>query len=195
MTSSIPTRRRERGYLLLETVCAMAVLSITTLAIHAALRQAALTRAQARDFTHARFLLEKLVSELEVQPVLFEETKEGAFKNEFARFRWKTEVKYLDLPQPPIPADIPPQQRGEFELPVSKIGKVVGTVRWERGGREYEETLQTLVDPDRLFIVQEERQAFEDAPASQQRGAQRGLGQQPGSRMQPGAAQGPVSPR
>ena len=51
------------GYIFVETVVAMGLLSLSAFVIQNALRQAMITRAQAQDITSARFLLEKISGE------------------------------------------------------------------------------------------------------------------------------------
>ncbi|UCC16519.1 MAG: hypothetical protein JSU58_09150, partial [Dehalococcoidales bacterium] len=65
------------------------MLSIGLVAVNRAFGEALLVRAQARDYTQARFLLEERMGELELQPVLAEGTASGNFGKEFPRFRWE----------------------------------------------------------------------------------------------------------
>ena len=64
--------RRKEGWVLIETLVAMVLLSVGVLAINRALRESLQTRAIAKDYTTARFLLDEKMGELEMQPVLNE---------------------------------------------------------------------------------------------------------------------------
>lgn len=143
------------GYMLLEAICAMAVLSISMIAIHAGMRQAALTRAQARDYTQVRSLLQELLAAQEVQTTLFEGVKEGQYEGELDRFRWRTQVEYLPLPANNVPV-VAPSRRGGRQKPVIQasgaMGRVTVSVKWTRGGREFSESLQTLVGQEKLYL-------------------------------------------
>ena len=62
------TSRSKAGYILVETVVAMVVLSIGIMTIQSSLRQIIIASGQARDYTQARFLLEELVEKLLFEP-------------------------------------------------------------------------------------------------------------------------------
>ena len=72
------------GYVMVETVVAMGLLSVSMVAIHGAVRQTVIARGQAQDYTIARFLLEEIVakagaSSAEARKALINENKEAAF--------------------------------------------------------------------------------------------------------------------
>jgi hypothetical protein len=145
-------KRHGHGYMLMEALCAMAVLSISMVAIHGALRQASITRAQARDYTQVRFLLQDRMSELELQPMLAAGKWTGVYDGDLSRFSWETSVERvpiapprLDSPPPiPVPGGPPPLE------PVVEMGRLTVTVRWTRSGQTFSETVQTLVGPERF---------------------------------------------
>lgn len=143
----------------METVVAMAVLSIGIVTIHRALHQAALTRAQARDMTQARFLLERRMAELKLQPFFEEGTQSGGFGPDFPRFQWQTKVSEAKLPDP-VPPDSPgPPELRNLKLPAPFLGKLTVTVRWTTAQQPYEESLETLISPDTIL------ESSADAPA------------------------------
>lgn len=156
---------RRSGYILFEAVAAMAVLSIGVFGAQSAIRQATLTRAQAADFTMARFLLEQVTSETEIQPYLLIGAEEGQFSGDYARFHWKREVSAPRFPQPELPPPppegvvnvpglgnvTPPEKPPELKLKVPRLGKVLATVSWSRAGRPFEATAETLFNPDKII--------------------------------------------
>lgn len=145
-----------RGYILVEAVMAMAMLSVGSLAIQGALRQAVMTRGIAQDYTEARFLLERILAMVEIQPMLTQDSGEGVFEPPYERFSWKYEISKIDLPEPPIPANIPEEELEKFKLQVRYVTKIVATVSWSRRDREFEETVETLWVPEKLFVPEDE---------------------------------------
>ncbi|MFP4190808.1 MAG: hypothetical protein ACLFU6_01935 [Candidatus Hydrogenedentota bacterium] len=155
--------RDKRGYLLVETVTAMALLSITIVSLHGAMRQAALTRAHAEDFTYARFLAEELMGQLDLRPELETGSQSGEYGGRFSRFVWVYDVSRVQLEPPEMgpggawPGSLDPESAGEeFELPVSYLGKVRVEIHWTRLGQEFSYVVETLVSPDRLPPPEEE---------------------------------------
>ena len=90
--------RRRAGYILVETVVAMGVLSISMLIIHQDIRQAIMTRGQAQDFTTARFLLEKVFAEHMEQSLLREESDSGRFPPPHQRFAYEWTISKVEMP-------------------------------------------------------------------------------------------------
>ena len=146
-------RLPNRGYMLMEAMCAMAVLSISMVAIHGALRQASITRAQARDYTEARFLLQDRMTELELQPALIEGNRSGAYDGELSRFSWETNVERVAITPPRLDGPPPIAAPGGPPLakPIVEMGRLTVTVRWTRSGQSFSETVQTLVGSDRFM--------------------------------------------
>ncbi|MBN2309715.1 MAG: hypothetical protein JXR94_12125 [Candidatus Hydrogenedentes bacterium] len=150
-------RGHRDGWILLETLVALMVLSIGIIAVNRAVHESLVTRAQARDYTHARFLLDHLVAELELEPVLEDGASEsGTFGDEFPRFSWEWAVTRVDVPVPPLPGGLPLAARDDFELPVPYLGKISATIRWTRAGVAFERHLETLIAPDKLYIEPED---------------------------------------
>ena len=172
--NSAPTRRPGRGggagYILLEAVVALMVLSIGVFAVQSSIRQASLTEAQTSDYTWARVLLQQLMSEVEMQPIIPVQTKSGTFGGQFARFSYTRKVSAVKIPMPPLPPVIPgiqfpgmppgappldaevgPDGKPLVELKERFIGRLTATVRWQRAGANYEVTAETLFTPDKLW--------------------------------------------
>jgi hypothetical protein len=150
-------RNPNGGWILLETIVALAVLSIGVVAVNRALGQALETRAQARDYTQARFLLEQLVGELELQPALKPDTTEsGRYEGELSRFSWNWSVSSVEVAAPEVRGNLPLIVQERLRMPPLVLGKLAVTVRWTRAGREFAEKVETLVAPERLQAKEEE---------------------------------------
>jgi hypothetical protein len=149
-------RRRATGYILLEALMSMALLSVGLIVVNGVMRDTFLTRGLARDYTQARFLLEETVANLELQPLLLEDSASGRFEGEFSRFGWKWKVTKVEVPPPPIPPDLPPEEAAKFKLSVGYLAKIEATVSWTRRGRTFEKTVETLWGPEKLFIPKDE---------------------------------------
>jgi len=152
-------RGRLGGYILLESVVALTLLSAGTLAIQRGMREALVTEGLARDYTQARFLLEEVVAELELQPVLTETSTSGRFGEPFARFEWECAVTKVEIPLPPLPPDLPPDLAIEiledFKLNAPHLAKIQATVSWKRRGRSFERSVETLWKPEKIFVPEE----------------------------------------
>ncbi|NIA15688.1 MAG: hypothetical protein GWP08_16615 [Nitrospiraceae bacterium] len=149
-------KRSIRGYILVEAVMAMGLLSVGLVAIQGSMRQSIMTRGIARDYTHVRFLLENILAHIELQPLLTQDSDSGQFEGADARFGWEWEVSKIDLPEPQIPLDIPEEERTRFELQVDYVTKIRATVTWKRSGQEFSETVETIWLPDKLFVPEDE---------------------------------------
>jgi hypothetical protein len=156
-TANVPESKH--GWVLLEAIVALTVLSVGVWAVNRALQDALLTRAMAQDYTQARFFLEQVISELELQPVLAEgASKSGTFGDDYPRFSYTWMVSKVDVPAPQIPPQLLAIMQTEPELPVPYLGKLRVTVNWTRAGRSFSRSLETLIAPNRLY-TQEERDA------------------------------------
>lgn len=146
----MPGRRpRRRGYILFEAVMALAVLCISLVALQSGMRQAIFVRGQARDYTEVRFLMENIFAKLNMQPQHVEGSNSGRFRG--SKYRWEWEISKLELPVPPMPMSAPPDVDVR-PLPVGHMAKIRVTVSWERRGRKFEETAETLWPPERLWL-------------------------------------------
>lgn len=141
-----------RGYILVEAIMSMALLSMGLIAIHGAIRQTIIVRGQARDYTQARFLLEQTLAYLELQPQHTEGAQSGQFEGDFSRFSWAWKISKIDIPLPPFPPDTPWEVIENFKLNADYVAKVVVTVSWTRTGRRYEESFETLWPPEKLWL-------------------------------------------
>lgn len=143
--------RRAPGYILLEALVAMGLLSVSLLVIHRDLQQAVQVRALARDFTQARFLLEQVMADVALQAQLPESERTGTFPAPLTRFSWRWKVSKLALPAP----QVAPQQLANYPglaLPCSYMMKVEAWVSWERNGVTRQEKAETLYPPEKLFV-------------------------------------------
>ena len=145
------------GYILFETLVAMTLLSIGLIAINRAMRETILVRGVSRDHTQARFLLEGLIGNLELQPELNEASGSGRFEGELSRFSYKWAVSKVEVPEPPLPSDMPAEEAEKFKLSAFYLAKIEATVSWQRSGRSYEQTAQTLWTPEKLFVPEEQK--------------------------------------
>lgn len=137
-----------RGYILVEAVMAMMVLSVSMVTLQAGLRQGIFVRGQARDYTEARFLLDNIIAKLNLQPQLVESSSSGNYMGE--KYHWEWQVSKIDLPVPPMPASAPVDMEPK-PLPVTYIAKVRIKITWSRWGRDFEEQAETLWAPERLW--------------------------------------------
>jgi len=140
------------GYIFFETVVAMALLSISMVAIHAAMRQGILARGQAQDYTVARFLLEKIMAEKELQPEMVEDSGRGSFSGEYSRFSYEWKITKIEIPHPEIPPRFPPDQLKAIEdLFRGYMGKITVKISWSRAGHDFEAVGETLIPPGQFW--------------------------------------------
>mgnify|MGYP001165986907 CR=1 FL=1 len=149
-------RRSKRGYILIETTVAMVVLGISSITIHGVVRQSILTRGQAQDFTQVRLLMEDYMARLELQPYLFPGVEQGTFDDGSGRFGYTHRIRVVGVPVPelPIPSNTPADEVRDFryERDASLLVHVALTVRWKRGGMDFEETIETLLPQSKLYV-------------------------------------------
>jgi hypothetical protein len=151
-------QNRQAGYLLMETVVAMALLSIGIVAIHGALQQAIIVRGQAQDVAMARHMLEQVISKIEMQPRLVEGDGSGVGEGALDRFRWTWKVSKITLPDPPVPPNVPAEQLELYKLKARYLPKIEATISWTRNGRDFKETAQTLWYPAKLYVPKEQQE-------------------------------------
>lgn len=147
---------RASGYIMIETVVAVAVLSLGAFAVNGAIQQAIQTRGQAQDFTRARFLLDSLTNELLLQPILTEGSDQGKFDGRDSRFSWAWSVSRVNPPVPsepfkPLPPNAEPSPPFLYPRESSYLAHIHATIRWERSGMPFEESYETLLAPERLW--------------------------------------------
>ena len=134
----------------------MAVLSIGIIAINKALHQAVITRASAQDYTCARFLLDDLMADLELQAQLVESDESGDFGEEYPRFSWRKQVSELEIQAPDPPDGVPENLLDQLSQGRQSMGLIRVTVYWERAGQSYERTAQTVISQRKLWLPIEE---------------------------------------
>lgn len=154
-------RRSHTGYILFETLVAVALLSIGAVAANKAIYQASLVRAYARDATQARFLLEQLMGDCELKPMLIAGTTQGDFGVGYPGFRWECTVTLEAVRLPVVPRNAGTPSLPSSQYPARQLGKLRVAVMWSRTGRDFVETLETLVPPERVVVpVVEEDATF-----------------------------------
>lgn len=146
--------RRATGYILVETLVALTVLSISALGIQRAISQAALTRGLAQDYTTVQLLGDNMMATLDLEYFqLHETTEEGAFPEPYGRFRYALEVSRVTVPRPELPGTIPPERRKELEKRYhGEMPKVRLEIFWTRSGLEYSRVFETLLGTERLWL-------------------------------------------
>ena len=122
-----------------------------------------MTRGQAQDYTRARFLLEQVVADQQLQPLVVERADDGFFDGEEnGRFMWEYQIKKIRLPKPPEPTTPPPPgtSRAPFRYPLDGgfLVHIVATVSWTRSGQEFSESIETLFSPQKLWQSKEEEE-------------------------------------
>ncbi|GMV90583.1 MAG: hypothetical protein AMXMBFR82_03610 [Candidatus Hydrogenedentota bacterium] len=161
---SIAARRIQScaGWILVETMVALMVLSIGGVAVNRAMQEALITRAMARDFTTARFLLEQVMSDLELQRALIEgASQSGGFGDDHPQFSYRWNVSTVPVPQPELPPLATATLAQPVEYPVPYLGKIHVTVSWSRAGRAFERSLETLVSPDQVYTKEDEEAGYQ----------------------------------
>lgn len=143
-----------RGYILVEAVTAMAVLSITAVAVQRAVHTAALARGLAQDYTTAQFLLDRLVADQSLQPrIAAGESHEGVFPPPHERFSYRWSLEKLDITMPEPPLALAPEQRAALTSGLLNfMGKLHIEVTWNRGGEQFSADGETLLSPDRVWV-------------------------------------------
>lgn len=141
---------RARGYILVEAVTAMAVLSITAVAVQRAVHTAVLARGLARDYTTAQFLLERVAADQALQPrIAAGETYEGIFPPPDDRFSYRWYVENVDIAMDETLPEPPTGQRVNL---LRSMGRMHIEVSWNRGGQPFLAEAETLLSPDRVWV-------------------------------------------
>jgi len=149
---------RRAGYILFETVVAMGLLSISLVVVYNGMNQGLFMRARAQDFTTAKFLLEKVIAEKELQLEMQPGSGEGQFEGDNERFRCRWEITKVPVPAPPLPPALTEEERERFYKMFKKyMGRIAVTVLWSRRGFDYEIAGETLIPPERLWLPEGER--------------------------------------
>jgi hypothetical protein len=140
-------------------MAALVVLSVGILAVNRGLGESLAIRAMARDYTQARFLLDQVMSELELQPVLVDgATGSGNFGKDNPRFSYSWVVSRVNLKIPEVPPQLLLQFPNGVQPPVPYLGKISATVKWTRTGQTFSRTAETLIGMQRLYVEQQQHQ-------------------------------------
>jgi len=152
-------RRERKGYIFVETVVALALLSMSALVIQGALRQAVITRGQAQDYTTARFLLEQIAGEHALRFEQPEGSGNGRFAPPYERFQYEWELRRVEVPMPMIPALLPIEVVEMVEKNFQDyMGKLTVRIVWEHAGTEHECVGETLLRPELLWQPEPEEE-------------------------------------
>jgi len=144
---------RVRGYILVETLTAMAVLSVTAAVVQQGVYTAVQARGLSQDYTTAQLLMEQLVATADLEPWLATgESHHGEFDEPNARFSYAWSVEKVAVPMPALPPELSAEQRAGFEATLRQhMGRLRVEIRWSRGGQDFDVTGETLVAPGRLW--------------------------------------------
>lgn len=151
-----------RGYILVETIVAMAVLSVSAAAVQQAVYTAVQARGLSQDYTTAQWLLEDLAASASLEPRLADgDVLTGTFPAPYDRFEFTRTVEKVKIPLPPLPAGLTPEQVAALEASYQDyLGRVRIEIRWFRGGQPFSIVGETLIAPGRLWLDPRD----EDAP-------------------------------
>lgn len=142
------------GYILVETIVSMGLLSVGMIAINGAVSQAIITRGQAQDYTIARFLMEQIDNEKEIEPSIEAGSGQGVFPGEYSRFSYEWRISPVTFPMPQLPPDMHPELASDLNDTLAKlcrIGKLRIVIRWHRAGLDFEAVGETLLRPGQLW--------------------------------------------
>ncbi len=149
---------KRAGYILFETMASLAVLSIGMVAINEAIRQAIITRGQAQDYTVARFLMEKLTADKEIEWELQESQGKGTFPSPYERFSHEWKIDKIEVPEPPLPPNLPPEIVKQLKENLAQnryLGRLSVTISWTRAGGKFTAEGETLLRPGQLWLPSE----------------------------------------
>jgi len=154
-----------RGYVLVEVVVSMMVLTVGILSVSRSFSVAMLARGLSQDYTDSRYLAAEQIWQAVAQAEAGALTLGGAqgrFPDPWRKFSWEWKVEETSLPYEvsvKIREVVGPQRsrRGRSrravpqveieEQPEKFFNRVVVTVKWTRRNVEYERWVATLVPP------------------------------------------------
>lgn len=150
---------KSRGFTLLEVMMALAVLALAISALVAFQGRGIVMNSKARDLTTATTLARQKMEEIKLQvdkdlrlgKFSDGKTEEGAFETPFDRYKWKFELKKVELPIPPESGD---NQKGGSSIMttiVNMISKQLSdsvreaklTILWEELDKERQFSVTT----------------------------------------------------
>lgn len=139
----------------------MGLLSISVMVVYNGMNQALFLRSRAQDFTTAKFLLEKVIAEKELELEVQPGSGDGQFEGEDARFAYHWEISKVSVPVPLLPPALTEEDQERFRKMFKKyMGKIAVTVKWSRRGFDYEIVGETLIPPERLWLPESERDEY-----------------------------------
>jgi len=145
-------KRCNQGYILLEAMVAMVVLSLGAVMVHSVLRQGVLTRGQAQDYASVQFLMDGLMADIELRPALQAESRSGAFDEYDGRFTYRYTIRKVAVPYPkPTPSSNPKKRPRGIPPDRSFMVHVRADILWSRGGVPFRVSREMLYGPDRYF--------------------------------------------
>lgn len=147
--------KRPRGYILVEAVTAMAVLSITALTVQRAVHTAVLARGLSQDYTIAQFLLERLAADRALEPrIAAGDVQSGTFPPPDDRFDYTWSLEAIEISPPELPPGVAPEQREALAKGLlARMGKLRMEVSWTRGGEPFSAVAETLISPERTWVA------------------------------------------
>lgn len=146
--------KRLRGYILVEAVTAMAVLSITAVTVQRAVHTAVLARGLSQDYTTAQFLLERLAADRALAPrIAAGEVHSGTFPPPDDRFDYTWSLEAMEITLPELPPLAPEQREALKTGLLTHMGKLRMEVHWTRGGEPFSAVAETLVSPERTWVA------------------------------------------
>lgn len=150
-------RAKRRGYILVETITAMAILSITAITAQRAIQVAIQARGLAQDYATAQLLLENLVADQSLQPRISLGAHEaGTFPAPYERFQYVWHLDPASIPFPEIPPGLPPGQVAAAEQSfIRYMGRLQVSITWSRAGQAMEIEGDTLLHPGQVWIPPE----------------------------------------
>lgn len=147
-----------RGYILIETLVALTVLSVSAFTLQRAISQAAILQGLSEDYTTVQFLMENTISRMLLENILLHEmTESGVYPEPYERFAYTIEVSQVPVPRPELPSSIEPFERERLRRRYKdEIPKLRIEITWMRGGQLNTRVGETLLGPERLWISPEE---------------------------------------
>lgn len=144
---------RRKGYVLVETLTAMAVLSITAVTVQQGVYTAVQARGLSQDYTTAQFLMDEIIAAVDLEPrVASDDPKTGTFPAPHDRFEYTWSVAKVAVATPLLPAALSPEERATLLSDyVGYMGRLNIEIRWYRGGQPFAVTGETLIAPERVW--------------------------------------------
>ncbi len=146
-------KNRRRGYILVETITAMAILSVTAVTVQRALYVATEARGLARDYSTAQLLLDNLVTEKTLQPRLVAgDGASGTFPPPYERFQFRWHLEEVPLSLPELPDHFQAEQITAAQRNfLGHMGRLEVSISWSRAGEPNQIVAETLLSPDQVW--------------------------------------------